>query len=268
MCRKANEMKFETLGQKGKPTVVCIHGMFADANAIKPFAEFLADEYYVVLPTLNGHCMMSADFHNPIEEAQQIYDYLESQGITELSLVQGTTLGATVALAMAYMNKIPCKSYFMDSPQLYKYGRLRRSISYAKIQTLLNQYRMKADTSKQLNAGEELEGTATGKILGTGEDAYSGMVQGTAGVYNVLTDSTIRNCVDACYNFTYPELPVETQLHCVFFFGAKDPSAKQEKEIKKHYPKCIVNVMSGHSQGTFQILNPEKYASMLKMGIY
>lgn len=261
-------MKFETLGKRGNPAIVAIHGMFANSDSIKPFAELLSDEYYVILPTLNGHYPTSADYHNPVEEATQIYEYLESNGITELALVQGTSLGASVALCMAAMNKIPCKSYFMDSVQLYKYGSLRRSISYSKLVALVNQYRSKTTDVANGQGDQAIEGTMTGKIMGAGDDAYSGMIQGTSAVYDILSENTIHNVVDTCFNVTYPKLDPEVERRCVFFFGAKDPSAKQEKDIKKHYPHCIVNVMTGHGQGTLQVLNPQKYAVLLKMGIF
>ena len=261
-------MKFETLGKRGNPVIVAIHGTFANADSIKPFAELLADEYYVVLPTLNGHYPTSADYHNPVEEATQIYDFLESHDIKELAMVQGTSLGASVALCMAAMNKIPCKRYFMDSVQLYKYGSLRRSISYSKLVALVNQYRSKTTDTANGQGDQAIQGPMTGKIMGAGDDAYSGMIQGVTAVYDILTENTIHNVVDTCFNVTFPKLDPSVQPLCVFYFGAKDPSAKQEKDIKEHYPNSIVNVMTGHSQGSFQVLNPQKYVDMLKMSIF
>lgn len=53
-------MIFETLGNKANPAVLIIHGMCCSSNAAKIWAETLKDEFYLIIPTPNGHHANSA----------------------------------------------------------------------------------------------------------------------------------------------------------------------------------------------------------------
>ena len=48
-------MTFQTLGNRQNPAVMLIHGMISSGADCEPFGRCLADEYYVILPTLDGH---------------------------------------------------------------------------------------------------------------------------------------------------------------------------------------------------------------------
>lgn len=261
-------MKFETLGNRNKPAIVAIHGMFGNAETLKPFASILAEDYYVILPTLDGHFPHSANFGTKEDQAGFIIDYLKKENIKKLAMVHGSSLGAVIALEMANRNEIPCQSYFMDSGLFFKYGSLHRNITYSKNLSLINSFRSRIEgTTSMEEADAALKGSMTEKLLGDGNDAYGGMVAGVSEVYRELTDETIHDVIEACYNCKLPKLPAEIQARCTFFYGERDTSAKLKKDLSKAYPKAMVSVFPKHGQCTFQMLNPEKYVDLLKMSI-
>ena len=44
-------MTFETMGDRSHPAVLLIHGMLCNAESSKAFGKYLADEYFVIMPT-------------------------------------------------------------------------------------------------------------------------------------------------------------------------------------------------------------------------
>ncbi|MBE5865070.1 MAG: alpha/beta hydrolase [Lachnospiraceae bacterium] len=90
-------MKIEVLGDKKKPAVLLVHGMFCNADSVKHFAKYLQDEYYVIVPTMSGHYPGSADYISKEKEAEAMLKYLHDNEIEELALLQGTSMGAEVA---------------------------------------------------------------------------------------------------------------------------------------------------------------------------
>jgi len=82
-------MKIEVLGDKKKPAVLLVHGMFCNADSVKHFAKYLQDEYYVIVPTMSGHYPGSADYISKEKEA-------------EAATVAGNVTSATVATNRLY----------------------------------------------------------------------------------------------------------------------------------------------------------------------
>lgn len=47
-------MQFTTLGEKSLPAVLLIHGMLSSGDDPLIFGKYLADDYYVISPTLTA----------------------------------------------------------------------------------------------------------------------------------------------------------------------------------------------------------------------
>jgi esterase/lipase len=125
-------MKFQTLGDKKNPAVLFIAGMFCDVNANMPFAKYFADNYYVILPTLDGHCQDDSVYSGKEGEAEKIVDYLENEDITELALLQGTSMGGSVALEVfrQSISKIKISNVFIDGGTFMKFPKIVKKIMY------------------------------------------------------------------------------------------------------------------------------------------
>ena len=86
-------MIFYTSGDKQNPAVMLIHGMISSAADCEPFGKYLADGYYVIMPTLDGHGNDGTDLL-PLEgEVDKLVGYLKENGITSVAMVQGSSMG-------------------------------------------------------------------------------------------------------------------------------------------------------------------------------
>ena len=91
-------MRFETLGEKGRPAVLFFHAMGVVGESSEPVAQFLRERYFCVMPTSSVYCA-GERYVSKEDEIRQVEDFLRAQGVRELALVVSSSLGADLALA-------------------------------------------------------------------------------------------------------------------------------------------------------------------------
>ena len=81
-------MTFATTGRKENPAVLLIHGMMCTGKDCEPYGVLLADQYYVIMPTLDGHGGDGSDLLPAEDEAEnadpvRAEQCLEQAGLSE-----------------------------------------------------------------------------------------------------------------------------------------------------------------------------------------
>ncbi len=79
-------MQFTTLGEKSLPAVLLIHGMLSSGDDPLIFGKYLADDYYVISPTLDGHANDGSELESAEKEAEKICKYCIKLYSTRLRL--------------------------------------------------------------------------------------------------------------------------------------------------------------------------------------
>ncbi len=79
-------MKFQTFGNKNNKAVLLIHTLFTSAEFFVPITQILANDYFVIIPTLSGHYENSA-FVSTADEIRQIKEFLSENNISSLYAV-------------------------------------------------------------------------------------------------------------------------------------------------------------------------------------
>ena len=82
-----------------------------------PVAEKMADKFYCVMPTSTVYCS-GQKYRGKKDEVQQIVQFLEKQGITEIELVVASSIGADLAMAFLTETKITVKHVFLMADSL------------------------------------------------------------------------------------------------------------------------------------------------------
>lgn len=254
-------MKFDTLGDKKNPAVVLVHGMFCNADGVKHFARYLQDEYYVVIPTLTGHHPGPESYGGKEADARKMLAYLHEEGIEELAMLQGTSMGAEVALELARIVDIPVRRYFFDGGPFFQFPWLMKKLMYKKFQGLVRTCRGKS--------GDEafdaiMENGFVRWLVGKNKEVYRPMMKEFVTVARDVTDATVANVVETCYNCPLPSFPEETQKKFLFFYVEKEPAHKARKRLEKAYPHARFETVSGVGHGGLQAARPEEYAAYLK----
>jgi len=259
-------MKFNTVGVKENPVIIMCNGSFTTGESLISFAEKLSDSYYVILPTYDGHTDDGTVFTTRIEQVRKIFQYLQSEGIQEVELVQGLSMGAEVALDLAAMmyssGNITLKHGMFDGGPFFHFNPLMRKIMQKKFLNLLNGL-------KGLNEEEAFEKVTKNpmiKWMMKGQDlsAYKGMIGGMSWISPCLTDESIRNESDACYTFDFPEVDEEEQKKYLFMWSDNEPAHSSEKSIRKHYPHAQYRSNGNLGHGGFFIKQPEEYEKLIR----
>ena len=72
-------MRFETLGEKGRPAVLFFHAMGVVGESSEPVAQFLRERYFCVMPTSSVYCA-GERYVSKEDEIRQVEDFLRAQG--------------------------------------------------------------------------------------------------------------------------------------------------------------------------------------------
>ncbi len=89
-------MRFQTYGDKNNKTILLIHTLFTNADFFAPITPVLANDYYVIVPTLSGHYENST-FISTDDEIRQIKEFLSENNVTSLYAIAGFSLGGNIA---------------------------------------------------------------------------------------------------------------------------------------------------------------------------
>ena len=85
-------------GDRSKPHILLIHGMWMIHEMILPYVDKLRDDYHIIAPDLTRHGSDTGRFESAQKEASEIVDWLVQNQMTELALVFGASLGGVIAM--------------------------------------------------------------------------------------------------------------------------------------------------------------------------
>lgn len=257
-------MTFDTLGNKTNPAVVLIHGMMCSSKECIPFGKELADEYFVIMPTLDGHGKDGTDLLTVDKEALKIISYLKEQNIDFVTMLQGSSMGAEVALEVkrqADLNGIKTGLCFFDGGPFFHFTPWFRAVMRMRFRKLVNIL----NTDNPEEALEKFQNNKFLKfIIKDKIKQASGIIRSLVSERKTFSDTTVKNMVNICYKCDLPVFDPTTQERMVFFFSNEEPARKSRKRLLKTYPHAIFKDIDGYSHCGYQASEPSKYAQMLK----
>lgn len=254
-------MKVKTLGDKSNPAILMIPGMFCTSDMPEIVAKYLQDDFYMILPTLDGHHKEEPVYHSKEADGKEIVQWLHENGIERLALLQGTSMGAEVALEVARQIDIPVDRYFFDGGPFFHFPGFFRAIMAKKFSKF-------ADMMRGKDKDQAIESLLQNKFIRRlGEnslDSYRGLMDGFWQVCQWIDKDSIRRIADTCYKCDLPEMDEDTTRKFVFLYSENEPARKAEKRLKKKYSSAKFVVVKGYGHGGLQGQEPEKYARYMK----
>jgi len=257
-------MLFETIGDKNAPAVLIIHGMFCNAASVMLWAEPLADRFYLMIPTMNGHYPNAPDYISKESEAKEILAYLEAEGITELSMLHGTSMGAEVAMEVRRQIRIPVRKCIFDGGPFFHFPAPFRQIMLKKWRSMakvISADDPEAAADKLLNSG------MVKWLAGKDTEKYKKTFISMADKNRKFTETTLYNVNETCYTFDCPEMSTEAQKTFLFIYSDDEPAHMSKKKMMKHYPSADFRDMHKLGHCGFQMSKPEEYADFISAQI-
>ena len=253
-------MKVKTLGSKENPAILMIPGMFCTGDMPEKVARFLENEYFIILPTLDGHHAEEPVYHDKQTDGRKIVAWLHENRIEKLALLQGTSMGAEVALETARQLDIPVSRYLFDGGPFFRFPRFFRALMAVKFMSYMKTVKGK---EKDEALRELMKDPFVKRLGGDSLDSYRDMMGGFCEVGQWIEKDSVRRIADTCYKCDLPDLAPETVRRFVFLFSENEPARRSEKRLKKKYPEAVYQIEKGYGHGGFQADDPEKYAAMM-----
>jgi len=258
-------MIFDTVGRKGNPVIVMINGSYTSGKSFLPLAQELSDDYYVILPTYDGHHENGGIFTTRKQQAQKILQYLLGEDIHEITLLHGLSMGAEVALDLAYeisvSKPVTVKKCIFDGGPFFHFNPIMRKIMQKKFMKVIHDLQKGSfeEVWTQFQNNKMIQWMAQGEI-----SSYKEMIQGMAEAAPYMSDQSIRNESDACYTFDFPEIPKEEQKKYCFTWSDDEPAYKSAKKIRSCYPEARYLTAGYMGHAGFITKKPEEYVEFIR----
>ena len=240
-------MIFKTMGQPSSPAVLFFHAMGVTGESSVPVAEALQDRYYCILPTSTVYCA-GQTYAGKADEIRQVEEFLRRQGVTRLTLVTASSIGADLAASFLAQTKLPVEHVFFDGGQFAQISR--------GIRTIMTPFLYLAIRSLYWSKGKTLR-----KILWCDDEAIKPYFI-EAGK-NLTYGNLRRQLADSLENKPFPALPEKLQKRTFWEFGSIEDHLKYRGNVMKSYPCGHFPVFEGYNHMQYQIRDPKGFAEML-----
>lgn len=264
LYKEETKLTFETMGDRSHPAVLLIHGMLCNAESSRAFGKYLADEYFVIMPTLDGHGNDGTDLVSAEEEAEKIFAYLKENGIEKLALLQGSSMGASIALAVYELLNAKgmfVQKCFFDGGPFFDFSHAVRKIMYKRFSKLVKLF----DTDDPKSACDNMMNSGLMKFITKGKTAdFEPMIRAITTERRSFSDTTVHGMTEICYHCKLPHFTEGEQRRMIFFHSNEEPAKKSRGRIMKAYPLAIFRGINGYGHCGLQIQKPKAYAGLMK----
>lgn len=248
-------MKFDVFGEADQPVIVMLPGSFCQGASMDYLYTRLSG-YHIVVVTYNGHHEASKDFTTRQDEATEICTYLKDQGITDIALIYGQSMGAEVGMELYRQlttQGAKVRHLLWDGAPMIRLSRPYKAFMRFKFSKMLGICRTRS-VDDVLNMG------MVKKIVGSNAESLRPMVGACCQTAPFLTEGSIRNVTDCCYTFDYPTLNENMQHHTYFLYGDNEKAYKTcYKYVIKAYPKANYRIIPGQGHCTYSCSHTDAY---------
>ena len=230
-------MRFQTFGNKNNKAVLLIHTLFTSADFFEPITQLLANEYFVIVPTLSGHYENST-FVSTTDEIRQIKEFLCENNVASLYAVAGFSLGGNIAYEFFCNNSEMIEKAVIDSAPLFNFPKVVKN-QYLKsyTQCLQKIKSCKYDTAKELNK------------------YFNGMGEYQKDIAPIVSQESLNSLVESCFNTKVYKLPQDELKKVTLIYGDKDIARLCKIRLKKYH----IHKMKGYGHCGFYRENPVEW---------
>ena len=231
-------MKFQTYGNKNNKAVLLIHTLFTSADFFTPITQLLANDYFVIVPTLSGHYENST-FISTADEIKQIKEFLLENNVVSLYAVAGFSLGGNIAYEFFCNNTEMIEKAVIDSAPLFNFPKFIKNYFLKNYTKCLNRIKSgKYDAAKELNKH------------------FNGMGEYQKDIAPIVSQESLNSLVESCYNTKVYKLPQDERKKVMFIYGGKDIARLCKARLKKY----DIHKMKGYGHCGFYRENPVEWA--------
>lgn len=241
------------------PPVLLLHGPLQTSSSLKEIAIRLEDEYYVVVPSIDGS-YEETSYEGAYRESNKIIRYLKDEKLTHLEMIYSVSSSYAIVMEMIRSREIDANEYIYESVAYYPEIALVRSAITRKINGALNQYRA---ISYEEFQKAFLEENIVKTLLGDDLDIYLPMLKDAYNVLKVMDKKTLSNIIKDIMNYGIIRMDDRMMDQSYFIFGKDGVLMKVKNLLLRRYTKAHFIDMDGY-YCTAMVEDPEAYTKQLK----
>jgi len=241
-------MRIQEFGQQHKDVILLLHGGGLSWWNYREEAKLLAEQYHVLLPTLDGHAGSDAPFASIEENAARLISYIDTHFGGQILAIGGLSLGGQIAVEILSQRKDICRYALLESA-LVKPMKLTAALigpTFGMSYGLIKQKwfaKMQAD------------------YLGIPKDLFNDYYRDTC----KLGKADMIAFLKANSMYTIKPSLSETEAKVKIVAGSREQKSIQEsaKLLHKAISGSQMEILSGLRHGDLSINHPQSYARML-----
>ncbi len=231
-------MIFQTFGNKNNKAVLLIHTLFTSADFFAPITQLLANDYFVIVPTLSGH-YENSKFVSVADEIRQIKEFLSENNVVSIYAVAGFSLGGNIAYEFFCNNAEMIEKAVIDSAPLFNLPKVVKNHYLKSYTKCLKRIKSgKYDAAKELNK------------------YFNGMGEYQRDIAPIVSQESLNSLVESCFNTKVYKLPKDELKKVLFIYGSKDIARLCKVRLKKNH----IHKMKGYGHCGFYRLHPIEWA--------
>jgi pimeloyl-ACP methyl ester carboxylesterase len=240
-------MTFETMGGSAAlKTGMLLHAMAADGSQFREIGALLKDEYFLIIPTFDGHHREAKTVFGTLDEqVDKILHELQARGITELDFIAGTSLGALVAFEIYKRKTLKVRKYVFDGGPFFLMSKIQRTLRRW-------QFWLPLSLLKRFPGLARLS------------ERKFGVDMTTIFIRNMqfLTNQDIYNIIGSIGSATLPESLHDGSSRLVFLYGNREEAYRSFKRFRG-LPGVELIVKDGYAHCQYVMQQSAEYAEML-----
>ena len=241
-------MQYVEYGAHNSQTVILLHGGGLSWWNYRDAAQYLSEQYHVVLPILDGHADSDAPFTSIEDNAAKIISHIDEHFGGKVLAVGGLSLGGQIAVEMLTQRPDICRFALLESA-LVKPSKLTHTL-------IKPTFGMSYGLIKQ-------------KWFAKMQAAYLGIPQKLFDDYYRDTCKISKEDMIAFLqsNSAYSIKPAlrdaQAKVHIVF--GSKEQSSIRTsgKLLNRMIPDSTLESLPGYNHGDLSLNHPQAYAQIL-----
>lgn len=221
--------------------------VFADSVGL------LSQDYHVMQIVYDGHGETGEDFISVETTVDEVTDWLQQHGITNLEAAYGCSLGGACLTRLLALDEIPVGQAIIDGGITpYQMPYLLRRLHLA-VDVL--SFKLAANNRKVLEAAFPPE-----RFTLPGHDSVK-EYDAIAAYLKTYSDRTIRNIFWSGNNYALPETPAACSTKIAYWYGADEKKDRKYniRFIRRYFPQIQLCEFPNMAHAELVMIHPEEF---------
>ena len=239
-------MTIHEYGDRNKPHILLIHGMWMCHEMMLPYVEKFREDYHIIAPDLTGHGDDQGSFSGAEKDALEIGKWLADHVINSLDLVFSASMGCVVAMYLVADNPgLNVKCSVLEGAALTR----MKGVEWL-FRAMMGGMQKHPDMISSMYSSAVMEGDVQRKV---------------ADAMRRTDKAALNSMVHTCNSFRYEQclLPADMQKRLYFEFGSKDSHIVCRKLINRYYPGAGITVRKGYGHCVYMFKHQKEYGDIL-----